>query len=418
MDRIIEQKRWGGKRFRTIGGIGLVVLLVCFAYFFTRGNARLNVDAERIVVSELHKGAFKELIPVNGTVLPVSTIYIDIVEGGRVEEKYAEDGAMLTKGQPILKLSNTDLELSLINQETAVFNLLTQMQISRNSAQQNTIAKLNQMAEVDNAFKEAERLYIMNKQLYTEKAISMQEFKQSELAYDYQLKRKKLTSRILTQDSVSTKQELDQAKQSYVRTQDALRLMKQKVGDLVVRSPVDGQLTSLDAEIGQGKNKGDRVGQIDVLSGFKVRAEIDEHYISRIFTGLEGVSMLGNTQYRLLVKKVYTQVKGGRFLVDLQFKDSIPTGIKRGQTLQVNLALSEEIQAVLLPKGGFYQQTAGNWIFKLSADGKKAYKADIQIGRQNPDYYEVLGGLKPGDKVITSSYESYDKILELDLNEK
>ena len=220
------------------------------------------------------------------------------------------------------------------------------------------------------------------------------------------------------QDSVSTRQELDQARLSYNRTQDALKLMKQKVGDLVVKSPVDGQLTSLDAEIGQSKNKGDRLGQIDVMSGFKVRAEIDEHYISRIFTGLPGECTVGSGQYKLLVKKVYTQVKGGKFLIDLEFKDSIPAGIKRGQSLQVSLALSDEIQAILLPRGGFYQQTAGNWVFKLSDDGKSAYRTEIQIGRQNPDYYEVLRGLKPGDRVVTSGYEGYEKIHELNLSKK
>ena len=402
----------------SLAGALLLVLLITGAYFFTRGDAKLNVLMDRIVISDVHKGAFRELIPVNGTVLPVSTIYIDIVEGGRVEEKFVEDGAFLKKGQPILKLSNTDLELSLINEETAVFNLLTQMQISRNSAQQNTIAKLNQMAEVDNAYKEAERIYQMNKQLYEQKAISTQEFKQSEQTYNYQVKRTKLTSQILMQDSVSTRQELDQARLSYNRTQDALKLMKQKVGDLVVKSPVDGQLTSLDAEIGQSKNKGDRLGQIDVMSGFKVRAEIDEHYISRIFTGLPGECTVGSGQYKLLVKKVYTQVKGGKFLIDLEFKDSIPAGIKRGQSLQVSLALSDEIQAILLPRGGFYQQTAGNWVFKLSDDGKSAYRTEIQIGRQNPDYYEVLRGLKPGDRVVTSGYEGYEKIHELNLSKK
>ena len=206
--------------------------------------------------------------------------------------------------------------------------------------------------------------------------------------------------------------------ESYERMSNALALMKKKVGDLVVRAPIDGQLTSMDAEIGQNKNKGERLGQIDVLSGFKVSADIDEHYISRIFNGLMGDFMLGDKTYKLRIKKVYTQVTNGRFQVDMDFAGPAPKDVRRGQTLQVRLALSDETQAILLPKGGFYQQTGGNWIFKLSDDGKTAYKVDIQVGRQNPDYYEVMQGLKPGDKVVTSSYENYGDMQELVLKKQ
>jgi HlyD family secretion protein len=287
------------------------------------------------------------------------------------------------------------------------------MQISRNAARQNTISKLNQMAEVESAWKEAERVYKLNKQLFDQKAIGLQEFKQSQLAYDYQVKRKKLTEQILKQDSTSVMQEGDQTNQSYQRTQNALAVMRKKVGDLIVRAPIDGQLTSLDAEIGQNKNKGERLGQIDAISGFKVRAEIDEHYISRIFTGLTGDLNLNNKTYKLSIRKVFTQVSDGKFQVDMEFAGRVPAGIRRGQTLQIRLALGDETRAVLLPRGGFYQQTGGNWIFKVSEDGQTAYKVDVQLGRQNPDYYEVLQGLKPGDKVVTSSYENYGEMEEL-----
>ena len=413
MDRVIEKKTWTTKRILTIAGITALVLLIGGSYYFTSGKSKLNVDTERITISEVKNGPFQEFIPVNGVVMPITTIYLDANEGGRVDQKFVDDGAIMKKGQPIMKLANTDLELSLVNQETSVFNLLTQMQISRNAAQQNTISKLNQMADVDNAFKEAERLYLLNKHLYEQKAIGLQEFKQSQIAYNYQVKREKLTQRILKQDSVSTKQELEQAKQSYDRTQNALAVMREKVGDLIVRAPVDGQLTSLDAEIGQNKHQGERLGQIDVLSGFKVRVDVDEHYISRIFTGLTGDFDFADKTYKLKIKKVFTQVTNGRFQVDMEFVGKVPEGIRRGQTLQIRLALGDETKALLLAKGGFYQQTGGNWIFKVSEDGKTAYKVDIQLGRQNPDYYEILQGLKPGDKVVTSSYENYGTMQEL-----
>jgi HlyD family secretion protein len=418
MDRVIEKKKWTTKKLLTIGFVAAIVLLITGSIYFTSGGSKLNVNAERLTISEVKKGPFKEFIPVNGIVLPLTTIYLDAIEGGRVEEKFVEDGAMMKKGEPILKLSNTDLELSLANQETSVFNLLTQMQISRNAAQQNTIMKLNQGTDVESTLREAERIYKLNKDLYEQKVISMQEFKQAENNYNYAVKKKILTDQILKQDSISTKDEYNQAQESYKRTQQSLKIMRQKVEDLIVRAPIDGQLTSLDAEIGQNKNKGERLGQIDVLSGFKVRVDVDEHYISRIYNGLIGEFTFNGKDYRLKIHKVYTQVTNGKFQVDMKFEGEIAKEIRRGQTLQIRLALSDETQALLLAKGGFYQQTGGNWVFKLNENGTVAYKIDVQLGRQNPEYYEVLEGLKPGDRIITSGYDNYENTSELILKEE
>ncbi|NNV56921.1 efflux RND transporter periplasmic adaptor subunit [Limnovirga soli] len=418
MDRVIEKKKWTTKKILTIAGITALVALIAASYYFTSGNSKLNVETDRLQISEVKKGIFQENIPVNGVVLPETTIYLDAVEGGRVEEKFVEDGAMMTKGQPILRLSNTDLELSLVNQETSVYNLLTQMQISKNAAQQNTINNLNQMTDAENNLKEAERVYNLNKHLFEQKVIGSQEFKKSENEYYYQLNKKKLSQQVLKQDSLSNTQQLIQAKQSYEGSQNALSVMRKKVGDLIVRAPVDGQLTSLDAEVGQNKNKGERLGQLDVMSGYKVRVDVDEHYISRIYVGLRGSFSFADTSYQLEIKKVYTQVTSGRFQVDMEFVGKVPKGIRRGQTLQILLALSDERQSLLLAKGGFYQQTGGNWIFKVSKDGSTAYKVNIQLGNQNTDAYEVLQGLEPGDKVITSSYENYENMQELVLKKK
>lgn len=413
MDRVIAKKYWNKKRIFTIAGIAALAILIAASYYYTSGGSKLNVETDRITVSEVTKGPFQESIPVNGVVMPQTSIYLDAVEGGRVEEKYVEDGTIMKKGDPILRLSNTDLELSLVSQETQVYNLLAQMQIARNNAQQNTVTKLNQLTDVESALKEAERVYKLDKDLYAQKAIGSQELQKAENDYNYYLQKKKLTDQLLKQDSVSTDQQLDQAKQSYNESQNALSVMRQKIGDLIVRAPVDGQLTSLDAEVGQNKNKGERLGQIDVLGAFKVRVDIDEHYISRIYTGLKGHFDFADSTYELVIKKVYTQVTNGRFQVDMEFVGKVPKGIRRGQTLQILLALSDERQAILLPKGGFYQQTGGNWIFKVSKDGNTAYKVNIQLGSQNTDYYEVLDGLQPGDKVVTSSYENYGNMEQL-----
>ncbi len=242
MDRVIEKKKWTTKKLLTIAGILGIVALLAASYYFTSGGAKLNVDTERITISEVTKGPFQVTIPVNGVVMPITTIYLDAMEGGRVEEKYVEDGAVMKKGQPIMRLSNTDLELSLVNQETSVYNLLTQMQIARNNAVQNTTTKLNQMTDVENDLKEAERVYNLDKRLYDQKVIGLQEYQQAQNKYNYYLAKKKLTGQLLSQDSISTKQQLVQAGQSYQGSQNALAVMRQKVGDLIVRAPVDGQL--------------------------------------------------------------------------------------------------------------------------------------------------------------------------------
>lgn len=413
MDRVIEKKTWNTKRILTIAGITGIVLLIGGSIYFTSGKSKLDVDTERITISEIKKGPFLEFIPVNGVVMPLTTIYLDASDGGRVEQKFVEDGAKLKEGDPILKLSNTDLELSLANEETAVYANQTQMQISHSQIQQATISKLNSMADVDIAFKEAERIYKLDKDLYAKKAIGSQEYQTAVNQYNYQLSRLKLARQILSQDTVMVRQQESQTKEQYAQMKNTLELLRKKVSALTVRSPRDGQLTNFDAEIGQNKNKGEHLGQLDVLSGFKVRVGIEEHYLSRIYTGLKGHFDFAGKTYYLIIKKVFSNVVNGQFNVDMAFVGETPQGIRKGQTLQIYLNLSEQTTALLLPRGGFFQQTGGNWIFKVSEDGKKAYKVDIQINRQSPDYFEIVSGLKEGDKVITSSYETYGDIQEL-----
>ncbi|WP_153800668.1 efflux RND transporter periplasmic adaptor subunit [Foetidibacter luteolus] len=413
MDKPIKKKFWNSKRILTIAGVTALLALIVFSYVATSGKIKLNTQADRITVSTIEKGVFQETIPVSGTVFPQSSIYLDALEGGVVEERFVEDGTIVTKGQPILRLSNTDLELNLSNEETEVFNVLTQMQIARNNAQQNTTGKRTQMADINVALKETTRIYKTAKFLYAQGAIGRQEFEQAENNYNYNLERKRLATEILQQDSASNKLQFSQQQASFDHVNNVLKLMKKKVSDLILKAPVEGLLTSLNAEIGQSKNKGERLGQIDVLSGFKVTVDIDQNYLSRVYTGLKGTFSFKDSSYELIIKKVFPQVTNGRFSVDMAFTGTVPKGIRRGQSLQVVLALSDERKALLLARGGFYQQTGGNWIFKLRPDGKSAYKTDIQLGNQNISYFEVLGGLNNGDRVITSSYENYGNIQEL-----
>jgi len=414
VDRVIKKKRWSKKRILTILGIAALLALIGGSIYFTSGKTKLNAQTERIEIRDVIKGPFQETIPENGTVLPKTTIYLDALEGGRVEERYVEDGAILKKGQPILRLSNTNLELQLVTQQTNLYNLVTQMQISRNAAQQNTVGKLTQMADIQSSLKEAERVYNLDKRLYAEKAIGLQDFQSAENNYNYYKGKEQLQKQILQQDSISTQQQNIQAQQSTAGNQNALNIMKEKVGDLIVRAFVDGQLTSLNAEVGENITPGQRLGQIDVIGAFKVQVEPDQFHLSRIYTGLKGRFQLGDSTYQLVVKKVYTQVETtGRFKIDMDFVGKVPSDLRRGQTLQILLALSDERQAIMIPRGGFFQATGGNWIFKVSPDGTKADRVDIVLGNQNQDYFEVLSGLKPGDKVITSSYETYGNIQEL-----
>jgi len=336
-------------------------------------------------------------------------------DGGRVETRYVDDGAILRKGDPILKLANTDLELNMSNAATSVSTMLSQMQLAEVNAAQNTVNKQTSLAAVQLQYSEAERIYLLDKRLFAKNAIGSQEMAQATNNYNNYKQQYDLQREILRQDTISRTQQDEQNKQSAQRARASLEIVARKVQGLTIVAPRDGQLTSLTAEIGESKTPGAPLGQLDVLDGFKVRlSDVDEHYINRVFTGQTGTFSFNDTTYKLKIVKVYTQVTNGRFMVDMDFVDKhVPHGIRKGQTLQITLALSDETTAVLVPKGGFYQQTGGNWIFKLSEDGKVAYKVDIQLGRQNTDFYEVLSGLKPGDKVVTSSYENYGNMQEL-----
>ena len=413
MDRLIEKKKWTKKRIMLIAGGFLFAALLIYVIFSATGKSKLNVDSERMTVAEARLSSFREFIPVTGIVQPISTIFLDLQESGRVEEIFVEDGAVLAEGQPILKLGNTDMELQIVNQETNVYNMLMNMQLAQINAMQNTVNKQTQMVDMDNMLRENKRVYDMQSMLYESKAIAYQDFQQAKNNYDYYLERRALAMEILKQDSISSLQQIEQQRESYERSKGALDLMRRKFADLTVRAPIEGQLTSLDAEIGESKNKGQRIGQIDVLSGFKVRVDVDEHYISRIYPGLEGQYRRGDSAYTLVIQKVYTQVISGRFAVDMIFKGVTPDNIRRGQSLQIRIALGDETETLIIPRGGFYQQTGGNWIFKVAKEGGRAYRMPIRIGRQNPDYYEVLEGLEPGDRVVVNSYENYGEVQEL-----
>ncbi|KAA9339217.1 efflux RND transporter periplasmic adaptor subunit [Hymenobacter busanensis] len=412
MDVPIHKKTWTPARLLLLG-VALLVAVWAGASLMTKaGPAKLNVDPQRLTISAVTRGPFQEFVPVDGVVMPIKTIYLDAPEGGTVQRILVEDGATLVPGQPIIQLANSDLQLEMVNRETAVFDLMNNLHNTRNLLQQNRIQQLNQLADIDFQLREAKRLHDLNTSLYEQKVISRQEFLQTQNNYRYQQRRQQLTRQSLRQDSLSMGQQIGQMQQSVGRMQSNLALMRRKLEDLTIKAPAAGRLTSLNAEMGELKTRGQRIGQLDMLSGLKVRATLDQYYISRIFPGQKAEMTLGGNRYELRVTKIFPQVTRG-LQVDLEFSGPTPPDIRRGQSVPVRLALSDQTQAVRVPRGGFNQKTGGNWIFKVSDDGTKAYRADIRLGRQNPDYFEVLEGLKPGDRVVTSSYEGYDQMGEL-----
>ena len=412
VDRIVQKKHPKLKRNSIIAAVMLFTGLLLWLLTQTR-SSELNTSKDKLTISKVSTGEFNEYIAIDGTVLPIKTIYLDAVEGGRVAEKYAQDGDRISEGQPILKLVNTDLQLDFLQRETQAFDLINNLQNARNNLENTKVTRLNQLADVEFALKESERIYDVNEKLFNDRLIGRQEFYQYKNNYEYNKRKKHLIEKAIAQDSITAFGQMKQMRESYSRMQSNLRLMRQKTEDLVVRAPASGQLSSFRAEIGELKTKGQNLGQLDILNGYKVRAQLDEHYISRIFNGQQARFDFDNNNYLLQVKTIYPQVANGRFDTDMEFIGAQPQGIKKGQNLQLRLQLGENKNALLLTKGGFYQSTGGNWVYVLNKEGTYAEKRMIRTGRQNPQYYEVLEGLKADEEVIISSYETlgeYDRI--------
>ncbi len=418
MDRQIEKKRFSRKRILLFASGVILILVLIYAFVLADSGARLNVELERITVSDVTDGPFQEYIPVRGSLVPLTTIYLDAVEGGRVEKRFVEEGAMVQKGDPILQLSNPALELSVMNQEALLFEQINNFQAIRINLDQQAIERQNQLIETEHQLKLAEIDFAQKDGLYARELASRVEYETSRNNLDYWRQRKQFMLQTLEQDSLYRSGQIASMETSVDRLQLNLAAVKQSLENLFLHAPATGQLTMFEAEIGEQKMQGQRLGQIDLQDGYKVRAEIDEYYLARVRAGQSAGCELAGQSYSLLLKKVYPQVRNGQFEVDLEFTGAVPPGIQRGQSLQLKLALGDLSQAVLLPRGGFYQSTGGNWAFVLDPDGKYAVRRPIRLGRQNTDFFEVLEGLRPGEKVVTSGYENYQDIDKLVLTKQ
>ncbi|MDX2304822.1 MAG: HlyD family efflux transporter periplasmic adaptor subunit [Microscillaceae bacterium] len=412
MDRVIEKKKWTTQRILTIAGVSLLVIFIIYKLIGDT-RSKLNVEFEKISISTVMKGEFQEFIAIDGSVQPIKTYYLDIIESGTVEKKFIEDGRKVKRGDTIIKLSNTTLQLDYMNRETQLLDLMNDRQTTDINMRQTEIQTRNTIADIEYQLKLAERIYKRNQELIGSKMVSQEDFAQSKDNYEYQKKRYELGIRSLNQDQQMRVQRIRQLDESIQRMQSNLNLSKNTLDNLYIVSPTDGLLSTLQAEIGEAKQVGENIGQIDDLNGFKVRASIDEHYISKVYNGLHGEFEFNGNVYELVVKKIYPEVQQGEFQVDMEFARKAPRGIRRGQTLQIRLQLSDSKEAILIPRGGFYQTTGGNWIFVLSPNGDVAEKRNIRLNRQNPKFYEVVEGLKVGEKVVVSSYEGYENIDQL-----
>lgn len=407
MDRKIEKKKWPPKRIAGFAAVGLFVILVLYFFIFRLSKSTLNVKTERITISTVTRGPFQEFIPIMGNVLPINTFYLNAVEGGRVEEIFLEAGTFVEEGDGILRLANTNLLLDIMWREAELFQQSNNLRNTRLSMEQYRLRLNQELAEIDNQLQQQKRTYERYKELVKDNLISTHEFELAKDQYDYLIKRKELTIESQKNDLEFRQGQIDALEASLKRMQNNLAIVKQKQENLTIRAPVSGHLTALDAEIGQSKSPGQPLGQIDVLEGFRVRAAIDEHYIARVETGRKGEFDFAGRSYGLIVKKIYPEVKDRRFEVDMEFIGEGPEEITRGQTLHIRLELGDISEAILLPRGGFYQTTGGNWAYVVEEPENIATKRRIRIGRQNPQVFEVLEGLGPGDRVITSSYESF-----------
>ncbi len=413
MDRPIEKKRWTLKRIGKVG-IPAAFFMVLLLYFLIGDHSsKLNVEAERITISTVTKAPFQEYIPVTGTIQPLQTFFLDAAEGGRIDSIFVEAGNVVSKGDRILKLANTNSQLDVLYREALLFEQINNARNTRLAIEQNSLTLRGQLADVEYQIIRLQRLHDRDTLLFRKQLISRQEFEQVTDEYEYWQSKQIITVENFKQDSLLRRVQLDQLNASIKRMQSNLDLVKRSLEDLVVRAPISGELTSLNAEIGQSKSPGQRLGQIDVLDGFKVRAEIDEFYISRINSGQKGTFDLGTTSYSLTVGKVYPEVREGRFEVDMLFEGSPPQGIRRGQTLQIRLQLGDLSDALIVARGAFYQKTGGQWAYVVDKSGAFAVKRNIRLGRQNPQTFEVMEGLEPGEQVITSAYDNFGDIDKL-----
>ena len=410
MDRVIEKKKGINLIFtKKAVPFWLGAVLVAFIVWLVArdDSKKLRVNMDNISVSAVTMGQFNDYIRISGQVAPITTIQISPLEGGVVQEIVAEEGSRVKRGDVILILSNENLDMQILNSEA---DLAEKENILRNTMIQMEQQKLSveqEKLQLQMDVRRNKRNYEALKSLYDDGLISKEEFLKAEEDYQLSASRLKLVENRAKQDSLYRSVEIDQMQESLNNMRQNMMMIRKRKDNLTIKAPIDGELGLLDVVLGQSVAAGSKIGQINNLDSYKIEAQIDEHYIDRVSAGLDATFERQSERYQAQIRKVYPEVRDGKFKADFKFVGQQPENIRSGQTYYLNLQLGQPVEAILIPRGAFYQKTAGKWIYVMSSDGTKAIRRDIRIGRQNPQYYEVIEGLEPGEKVITSSYDNF-----------
>ena len=410
MDIRIEKKK-GLRALFTKRGIPYLVgavLLIFIVWLLLRGNSStLRIDARTISVGTVTRGEFNDYIRVTGQVQPITTVQLSPLEAGVVERLVVEEGASVHKGDVLVELSNTSLTLEILNSEA---ELAEKQNILRNTLismeQEKLDLRLNKV-QLDLDVERKHRTWQQNEELYRNNLIAREEWLQSKEDYELAAKQRELNIERQVQDSLYRTVQIEQMEDNLENMKRNMQLIRQRIDNLQIKSPIDGEVGLLDVVLGQSVSSGQKIGQVNDLSDYKVEAQIDESYIDRVRAGLDATFERQDTNFTMRLRKVYPEVRDGQFRADFTFVGAHPRNIRSGQTYYLHLELGQPTDAVIIPRGSFYQTTGGSWIYVLSPEGDRAYQRQIRIGRQNPQYYEVLEGLEPGERVIVSGYENY-----------
>ncbi|MEN6355011.1 MAG: efflux RND transporter periplasmic adaptor subunit [Bacteroidales bacterium] len=414
MDKVIEKKK-GFRMKHLFWGLGILLLLFFVFKLIKAGKTSVfRAEADKITVSTVEENIFNDYITVTGQVEPITTIYLDAAEGGRVSERLIEEGSMVNNGDVIIRLENRQLYQNIIESEASLAEKENYLRTTRINFETELIQSRRNILDSEYKVTRKKRTYEQYKTLFDQGLISKEDYLQSKEDYEYEIGLLKINRLKAVNDSTLQATSMMTLESDLGKMRQMLQLVHDRLDNLNVKAPVDGQLGMLDAEIGQSIASGQRIGQINVLTNFKIKAKIDEHYIDHVQRGLSAFFDRNGTEMKLTVRKVYPEVREGQFEIDMVFEGTHPENLRTGQTYHIKLELGESEKAIMIPRGGFFQSTGGQWIFVLNEAGDEAIKRTIRIGKQNPQYYEVLEGLQTGEKVITSGYELFgddDKIV-------
>ena len=403
MDKVVERKRID-KIILIAGGAAAVLLLVLLFWLFAPQAGTLSVSRDRLSIATVERGVFEDFLPLRARVTPLVTVYLDAVEGGRVEEKLVEDGAQVTKGQLLAVLSNAELQLSTLEKQAEVEQQLNNMRSQELSLTQTRNANLRDLNQAETDLAKARRQYELYKPLSERGFVSKKVFNDTQDDLRYQIQRLEILKRSVAQTEALQVSQLRQLRAAAASLNTSMGVAQGSLGQLNIKAPVTGQLSGFEIQLGQSLQQGERIGQVDSAGADKLQADVDEFYLGRVQIGQGATADIDGKTYRLRVAKVYPQVRNGQFQVDLTFVGREPAKMQRGQTIQAKLTVGDSSRAVLVPNGAFFNDTGGNWVFVVDKGGNSATKRQVQLGRRNNDFIEVLGGLNPGDRVITSSY--------------